>query len=103
MTVDGHTRVPATVRQILKDALALRDACDAGRVAPEGLAAQVLALGERLDLLLAADAACCEADRKLVKHLRVERDALLTFLVVPGVQATKWTHLRTVSARTRRC
>jgi transposase len=85
-----HTRIPATVRQILKDALALRDAGDAGRVDPEQLARKVLRLGERLDLLLATDATCCEPDRKLVKHLRNERDALFTFLVVPGVAATNW-------------
>lgn len=86
---DGHTHIPQTVRQILKDALALRDARDAGRIGPEGLAAQVLRLGERLDLLLATDPTN-EPDRKLLKHLRNERDALLTFLVVPGVQATNW-------------
>ncbi|MGH8887947.1 MAG: IS66 family transposase [Egibacteraceae bacterium] len=56
---------------------------------PEQLAQQVLRLTGRVDLL-AADAACCEADRKLAEHLRVERDALPTFLVVPGVQATNW-------------
>jgi len=85
----GHTRVPATVRQILKDALALRDARDSGGVDPQALAGQVLRLGERLDALLAAgDPACCEPCRKLVKHLRNERDALLKFLAVPRVQAT---------------
>lgn len=87
---NGHTHVPATARAILKDALALREARDAGRVDPEGLARQVLGLTERVDLLLAADATCCEADRKLVKHLRNERDALFTFLTTPGVQATNW-------------
>ncbi|MGH8898985.1 MAG: IS66 family transposase [Egibacteraceae bacterium] len=87
---DGHTHIPQTVRQILQDALALRDGRDAGDVDPEQLAQQVLRLTERVDLLLAADATCCEADRKLVKHLRVERDALLTFLVTPGAQATNW-------------
>ncbi|MGH8883681.1 MAG: IS66 family transposase [Egibacteraceae bacterium] len=87
---DGHTRVPATARQIPKDALALRDARDAGRVDPQTPAAQVPQLGDRLDLLLAADATCCEpcSQTRQAPACRARRAA--HFLVVPGVQATNW-------------
>ena len=32
----------------------------------------------------------CDPDRRLVKHLANERNALLTFLTNPGVDATNW-------------
>jgi len=38
---DGHTRVPATARQIPKHTLALRDARGPGRVNPQALAQAV--------------------------------------------------------------
>lgn len=87
---EGHTHIPAAVAKILQDALVLRAARDAGHLDPQALAQRVVDLNERVDLLLAGEVACCQPDRRLVKHLRNERDALFTFLALPGVAATNW-------------
>jgi len=50
---------------------------------------EIARLERDTDLLLARDPAH-EPNRRLLKHLRNERQHLLTFLTVPGVEATNW-------------
>lgn len=86
-SVAGQARVPHAARRILKDALALRDqrdVIDAGE-----FALKVTDLSERTDKLLAMHPTH-EPNRRLLGHLRNEREHMLTFLTEPGVQATNW-------------
>src|SRR5215210_4532908 len=69
---------PRLVRDLLVEALAARD-LDAPQRAKA--AADI---GERFDLLFE------QAHRRLIKHLRHERAALLSFLTIDGVDATNW-------------
>lgn len=74
---------PRTVREILLDALEARDLARPERE-------EVIAdLAERVELL-AQDAHPHDQNRKLVKHLYAEREALFTFLRRDGVDATNW-------------
>lgn len=82
--------LPAWARGTPRDvADLLLEALDARHLDHTGRAAAVDDIGERIDLLL-ADPHPHEANRRLVKHLTNERPALLTFLTVPGVDATNW-------------
>jgi transposase len=85
----GARAIPAQAKGILTDALAVRDRRDAGELAGAALQAEITGLQARLDALLARRART-PANRRLLKHLRSERDALLTFLRHPGVDATNW-------------
>lgn len=85
----GARAIPTEAKAILTDALAVRDRRDAGELAGAGLAAELTGLQARLDRLCARRART-PANRRLLKHLRTERDALLTFLRHPGVDATNW-------------
>lgn len=85
----GAARFPAQVRQLLQDGLALRERRDAGLLSAHGLAVAIGRLEARRDRLLAWQPTV-EENRRLVKHLRNERDALFTYLHQPGVQATNW-------------
>jgi transposase len=71
------------VRDLLLESLEARDLDVAGR------ARAVEDIGERFDLLFEQPQPH-EADRRLIKHLRHERDALFTFLTTDGVDATNW-------------
>jgi transposase len=74
---------PREVRDILGQALDAKD-LDAD------IRAEVIAdLSERIELL-GEQAHPHDENRKLVKHLLVEKDALLTFLADPTVDATSW-------------
>ena len=53
------------------------------------LDAEIARLEQDLDRLLARNPAY-EPNRKLLAHLANEREHLLTFLKIPGVQATNW-------------
>lgn len=55
----------------------------------KGRAAAVAGIGEPFDLLF-EQAHPRDANRRLIKHLRHERAALLTFLTIAGVDATDW-------------
>lgn len=85
----GQARVPHALRRILRDALVLRDRHAAGSLAPEELAREVQALEARVDKLLAGRVSH-PPNRRLLAHLRTERAHLLTFLTIPGVEATSW-------------
>jgi transposase len=85
----GQAKTPHAVRRILHQALAVRDACDAGELDPAEAAEEASRLGAAVDRLLAGRT-CYAPNRKLLAHLGRERDALFTFLVIPEVQATNW-------------
>jgi transposase len=74
---------PRRVAGLLSEAL---DARDLPKRKRQAAAADI---GERLELLL-EEAQPHDANRKLVKHLTNERTALLTFLDLPGIDATNW-------------
>jgi transposase len=74
---------PRQVADLLLEALDARDLDTPGRLAA------VADIGERLDLLC-EEAHPHDANRRLVKHLRHERDALFSFLTIDGVDATNW-------------
>ena len=85
----GQAKTPHAVRRILHQALAVRDARDAGELDPAEAAEEALRLGAAVDRLLAGRTYYVP-NRKLLAQLGRERDALFTFLVIPEVQATNW-------------
>jgi len=85
----GQAKTPHAVRRILQDALAARDARDAGELTPAEAATEAGRLGAAVDRLIAGQTSY-PPNRRLLGHLGRERDALFTFLVQPGVQATNW-------------
>ena len=82
-------KIPATLADILHDALSLRALRDAGTLDDDALAGGIADLEARIDKLL-AKRPTHPANRRLLKHLRTERAALFTFLRQPGVDATNW-------------
>ena len=74
---------PRMVRDLLLEAL---DALGLDRAGREKAVADI---GERFDLLF-EQSHPHDANRRLVKHLRRERAALLSFLAIDGVDATNW-------------
>jgi transposase len=74
---------PRLVRDLLLESLAARDLDGSKR------AKAVADIGERFDLLF-GQAHPHDANRRLIKHLRHEREALFTFLTTEGVDATNW-------------
>lgn len=87
--VGGAARFPRQVRQLLGDALALRDRRDEGQLSPHGLAVAIGRLESRLDALLYWTRTHADNER-LAKHLNNHRDELFTFLTVPGIDATNY-------------
>jgi transposase len=85
----GAARVPHAVLRIFDRALALRDHRIAQPPTPRGRAIHAGLLTAEMDRLLAWSPTD-EANRKLLKHLRHERDALFTFLRDPRVPASNW-------------
>ncbi len=85
----GQAKTPHAVRRILQRALAVRDARDAGELGLTEVAAEAERLGAAVDRLVAGRTVYAP-NRRLLDHIRRERDALFTFLVTPGVQATNW-------------
>ncbi len=85
----GAVRFPRRIKELLLAALDLRDRHAAGQVSADGLA---VARG-RLDNEL-ADAIFPlkrnAANERLAQHLWNHREQLLTFLRVPGLDATNW-------------
>lgn len=85
----GAARLPHALRRLLRDALALRDRWQDHPPTPQGCAIHVGRLQARLDRYL--DWTPTDPNnRKLLKHLRTERDAVFTFLRHPEVEATNW-------------
>ncbi|CAN5919828.1 IS66 family transposase [soil metagenome] len=85
----GQARIPHAVRRLLLAALSLRDDRTAGRLDAATDAGRRAQLDADLDRLLARRPTF-PPNRRLLDHLRRERDALLTFLDIGGVQATNW-------------
>lgn len=83
----GQAKIPHALRRLLSDALALRDRRDENKIGARRLKAEIKNLEVRADKLLAAKVSY-EPNRKLLAHVRNERDALFTFLKNPGVPAT---------------
>jgi transposase len=80
---DWARGTPRQVKDLLGDALDAREADPAERAA---IAAHVVEMIE----LLADQAHPHDENRKLIKHLYREREAIVTFLTHPGVEATNW-------------
>ncbi len=85
----GQARVPHAARRILKDALALRDQREQDVIDAEEFELKVTDLNERTDKLLKIRPTH-EPNRRLLAHLKTEREYMFTFLTEPGVQATNW-------------
>jgi len=85
----GQAKTPHAIRRILQQALAVRDQRDAGALTPAEAAAAAGRLGAQVDKLVAGRTVY-PPNRRLLDHLGREREGLLTFLAVPGVQATNW-------------
>ncbi|MPZ15931.1 MAG: transposase, partial [Chloroflexi bacterium] len=83
------TRLLARLKSLLHDALAVRGRRDHGCLSAAELDSERALLAARTDRLLAPTPRD-PATRRIVGHLRVERQALVTFLERPGVQATNW-------------
>ncbi len=84
-----HRDIPETLSAILHDALAVRALRDAGALDADSGETAIAALEGRVEVLLESEAGC-DANRRLLKHLRNERSALFTFLRTAGVEATNW-------------
>lgn len=85
----GSARLPHAILRLLRRALALRDHWQDHPPAPHGRAVHVGRLAACMDRLLAWKPTDHQ-NRKLLKHLRNERNALFTFLRDPAVPATNW-------------
>jgi transposase len=85
----GARQVPLTVRQLLLDGLAVRAQRDSGPLSPADIAGPVEDLERRLEVVLAKQVRQ-PANRRLLKHLAHEREALFTYLKRDGVEATNW-------------
>ena len=85
----GAARLPHAILRILQRALWLRDHWLDQPPSPHGRAVHVGIVAAEMDRFLAWKPTDDE-NRKLVKHLRNERDALFTFLRNPAVPASKW-------------
>ena len=85
----GTARVPRAVRDILKGALALRDRAEADDVSVHGLSSLAGKLRARMDRLLSWRPSD-EDNRKLLRHLKTEQEALFTFLDDIQVPATNY-------------
>jgi len=77
-------KIPTAAKTIIKDALAARDL-----PTPAERVAAATELRVRLDALCARPTGN-DVNRRLLKHLTNQADALFTFLTVEGVEATNW-------------
>lgn len=85
----GQARVPHALRRILLDGLALRDRRDEEISDGDEFGLELSELERRADELLRMRPTH-EPNRRLLSHLRAEREHLFTFLTTAGVQATNW-------------
>jgi transposase len=85
----GPAEFPRTVETILQHALQLRDRRDQGRISERGVAVVRGRLEARLDRSLERRYRSL-ANQRFAHHLLRERDALFTFLICPGLEATNW-------------
>jgi len=87
--IRGAVRFPRKVKELLSDALALRDRRDAGTISAHGLAVARGRLEKRLDRLLEWHLSH-EANLKFQNHLAWHADEILTFLYEDDIEATNW-------------
>lgn len=85
----GAVRFPRKVKELLSDALTLRDRRDSGVITPHGLAIARGRLEKRLDRLLEWSLSH-HGNRTFQKHLAGHSDEILTFLYEPDIEATNW-------------
>jgi len=85
----GAVRFPRQVKELLQDALDLRDRHEVGIVSDHGLAVACGRLEKRRDRLLRWTLAN-PANERLAKHLAKHRHQLFTFLRHPELDATNW-------------
>lgn len=85
----GTARVPRALQRLLRSALDLRDRRDAGSIHEHGFAVARGRLEAQMKRLLEWKPRD-EENRKLLAHLGREREALFTFLRLPGIPATNW-------------
>lgn len=86
----GRARtIPLRVREILLDALALRARGDLNVISTRALRAKIRALERRIDELTATTTTNA-TNRRFLRHIARERDALFTFLRNDAVDATNW-------------
>ena len=85
----GSVRFPRQIQAWLQRALRLRDRFHARKISAHGLAvARGRLQGQLLDSLLSRKTDI--ANERFARHLWNHRDHLLTFLTIPGVDATNW-------------
>jgi transposase len=85
----GEAEFPRAVETILQNALELRDRRDQRQISERGVAVARGKLEARLDRRLERHYPS-PRNQRLANHLLRERDALFTFLICPGLEATNW-------------
>jgi transposase len=85
----GAVRFPRQVKEVLGDALDLRDRFEADQISHRGLAVARGRLEKRLDRLLEWERSD-PANERLARHLAKHREQVFTFLYHPGLEATNW-------------
>lgn len=85
----GAAEFPRQVETILQDALQLRDGREQGQIGERGVAVARGKLEARLDRSLERRYRS-PGNRRLANHLLREREALFSFLICPGLEATNW-------------
>jgi transposase len=85
----GRAEFPRRVETILQHALQLRDRRDQGRISERGAAIARGKLEAQLDGSLERRYRSMP-NQRFAHHLRREREALFTFLICPGLEATNW-------------
>lgn len=83
----GGVRFPRRVKAVLTEALAVRDAREAGEVTARGAAERAKTLYRRMGELLARPRADAD-DERFANHLWGQMEGLFTFLEFAGVDAT---------------
>ena len=83
----GAVRFPRQVKELIGDALHLRDRRDNREISEHGLAVAIGRLESRLERMLCWTRSN-GANERLAKHLHEHRDQLFTFLKHPGIEAT---------------
>ena len=85
----GAVRFPRAVKDLLQDAMRLRERRDAKEISPHGVRVAIGRLGARLDRLLEGKRSNGR-NRRFAQHLEKHRDELFTFVLHRGVDATNW-------------
>lgn len=85
----GAARFPRRVKEILLEALAVRDRREAQTITPQGVRIAKGRLEAQMDRLLSGHFTH-DGNRRLAKHLRNYRQALFLFLDRDDLEATNW-------------